>query len=166
MNEETQTEAQAGDGKQHPESLSDPPKPDTAVVEVENTQSSLGAIPVLGYDALEPHDAAILLCAMIIHNTVEAMNDAHNELTLSWEENKATVIAGVQRMLANPGETPETNHDAWWKFKVDAGWKYGPNKDPVAKTHPCMVPYEALGPFAKSKDAVFQTIVRTMFGVK
>lgn len=121
----------------------------------------------LGYDMIiEAKEEAILHCAMIIHSAVEAMNRAHNELTLSWEQSRDSVIVGIRRTLDNPGETPEQNHEEWMKYRVTEGWVYGTQKDPVAKTHPCMVPYAALGPFQQSKDAIFQAIVRTYFGLE
>jgi hypothetical protein len=122
-------------------------------------------IAIAGYDLVEDKDEAVLLCALLVHNTVKALNDAFNEYTLSWVDNKASIIAGVKRTLANPNETPEDNHAAWMEFKTIEGWSYGPNKDEKLEEHPCMVPYEALGPHARSKDAIFQTIVRTFFGL-
>lgn len=118
------------------------------------------------YDVTVPRDEAVLLCARIVHVAVEALNAAHNESTIPWEQNRASIVAGVERALANPGETPEQNHEAWMRFRAGEGWTYGPVKDPVRKTHPCMVPYAALGPFQRSKDAVFQAIVRAFFGLE
>ena len=179
---------EAGDGKSHPESLSDPPKTVEEVVKFatsarptieeieqaidEGKKVTLGPdgvatiIAPLGYDVLEPRPEAIELCARIIHATVEAMNEAFNESTLDWATSGKSCIAGVERTLANPKETAEQNHEAWVKYKAAEGWVLGPVKDATLKTHPCMVPYSMLGPFAQSKDAVFHAIVRTMFGVK
>lgn len=42
---------------------------------------------------------------------------------------------------------------AWVSYKAADGWRYGPFKDPVAKTHPCMVPYDKLPPEQRVKDA-------------
>lgn len=126
---------------------------------------SLAFNPPAGYDLVEPTDAAVLACAKIVHAAVEALNKTHNELTLTWEQSKDSCIAGVRRTLANPGETPEQNHQAWMDYRRDEGWVYGAVKDPVAKTHPCMVPYNQLDPYQRSKDALFQAIVRTFFGV-
>lgn len=121
--------------------------------------------PIAGYDLIEGKEDAILLCARIIHATVEAMNKAHNETTLTWERSRDSIISGVKRSLENPNETAEENHNAWMKYRASEGWVYGPLKDGLAKTHPCMVPYQALGPFQQSKDAVFHAIVRTFFGL-
>lgn len=116
--------------------------------------------------AIEPTDSSIELCAFIIHKAVEAMNSAHNELTLTWEQSRDSTLAGVRRVLANPKETSEQNHNAWMEYRRSEGWVYGISKDPVKKTHPCMVPYGALPPFQQSKDMVFHAIVRTFFGLE
>lgn len=118
------------------------------------------------YDQTEPSDAAILLCAQLVQAAVEALNTAHNEHTVPWEQNRASIIAGVRRTLDNPNESPEANHNAWHDYKRAEGWAYGLTKDAVAKTHPCLVPYASLGPFQQSKDAIFQAIVRTFFGLE
>lgn len=46
------------------------------------------------------------------------------------------------------------SHENWMEYKLDEGWVYGEHKDPVAKTHPCMVPYEDLPHDQKKKDEV------------
>lgn len=122
-------------------------------------------VAIAGYDLVQDKEEAILLCALLVHNTILALNDAWNEHTVSWESNRASIIAGVKRTLENPSETPETNHNAWAEYKFNEGWTYGATKDEKAKTHPCLVPYEQLGPHAKSKDLIFQAIVRTFFGL-
>jgi hypothetical protein len=43
--------------------------------------------------------------------------------------------------------------------KVEGGWKYGETKDPEAKTHPCIVPFEDLPAEQQFKDKLFRTIV-------
>ena len=42
------------------------------------------------------------------------------------------------------------------------GWKYGPEKDPQAKTHPCIVPYDKLPDEQRDKSRLFVAIVRSM----
>lgn len=157
---------QAGDSLEHPASLSDPPKPEPEPdTNLTTDAAAIGPIPVLGYDVLEPREEAVILCARIAHAVVEAMNGAMNETTLPWEVSGPSCLAGVKRVLANPRESAEENHNAWMAYKAAEGWVYGSHKDPVAKTHPCMLPYKALGPFQQSKDAVFHAVVKTMFGV-
>lgn len=119
-----------------------------------------------GYDLVEAREDAILHCGMLIHATVEAMNNSVNEHTVSWELNRESVLNGIRRHLDNPSETAEQNHNAWMAYKVLDGWKYGTQKDAVAKTHPCLVPYSDLGPFQRQKDLVFIAIVKTYFGLE
>jgi len=118
------------------------------------------------YDQVVPTDDAVLLCARVVHAAVEALNAEYNELTLPWEASRDSVIAGIRRLCLEPRETPAENHAAWMAYRVAEGWTYGPTKDPVAKTHPCMVPFEQLGPFQRSKDGLFIAIVSEFFGLR
>lgn len=75
-----------------------------------------------------------------------------------WQRESA--LSGVQGALA--GNTPEQSHESWLAEKTRTGWRYGPVKDPVAKTHPCMVPYQQLSPEQQAKDHLFTAIVRAL----
>lgn len=77
-----------------------------------------------------------------------------------WQRDSA--IDGVVNALA--GASPEQSHENWLRFKREDGWRYGPVKDPAAKTHPCMVPYERLPENQRVKDHLFTAIVRTLSG--
>lgn len=57
------------------------------------------------------------------------------------------------------------SHDNWMAEKVADGWVYGEVKDPAAKTHPCIVPFDQLPPEQQFKDRLFATIVRTCLSV-
>lgn len=46
------------------------------------------------------------------------------------------------------------SHENWLEYKGGEGWVYGEEKDPVKKTHPCMVPYKELPYDQKQKDTV------------
>lgn len=50
---------------------------------------------------------------------------------------------------------PEALHNDWWRAYEAMGWRYGPERDPDAKTHPDMVPFDDLGFREQIKDAVF-----------
>lgn len=54
---------------------------------------------------------------------------------------------------------PAASHIAWREQKIADGWKYGEKKDIVAKTHPCIVPYEQLPEEQQMKDKLFRAIV-------
>lgn len=51
--------------------------------------------------------------------------------------------------------SPEELHGSWMQAYIEMGWTYGELHDPVAKTHPDMVPYAKLGQLERDKDAVF-----------
>jgi hypothetical protein len=77
-----------------------------------------------------------------------------------WQRDSA--INGVQHALKYPDATPEDMHSNWMADKIADGWVYGEVKDAVAKTHPCMVPYDQLPEFQRKKDALFLAIVRAL----
>jgi hypothetical protein len=72
-----------------------------------------------------------------------------------WQ--KATVVEGVCR--ARSGASPEELHEEWCKDMRAMGWVYGPVKDKVSKTHPCLLEWESLSPAQREKDRMFQAAV-------
>jgi len=80
-----------------------------------------------------------------------------------WQKDSA--IAGVRAIAADPNTTPEQSHDGWSAQKVADGWVYGETKDPVAKTHPCLVPYDELPAAQRIKDTLFGASVRGVLGL-
>ena len=64
--------------------------------------------------------------------------------------------------LANPDATPEDSHASWLAQKAADGWTYGRVKDPDAKRHPCMVPYNQLPAEQRAKDYLFKGVVAAM----
>lgn len=77
-----------------------------------------------------------------------------------WQQESA--IKGVRFALANPDAPSSAQHDAWLSDKVADGWQYGEVKDPTAKTHPCIVPFEQLPPEQQAKDHLFRGIVHAL----
>lgn len=71
-----------------------------------------------------------------------------------------SVVDGVNKALA--GASPEQLHESWCDFKTADGWVYGPVKDELALTHPCLVPYDQLPHDQRTKDDLFQVIVTTL----
>lgn len=55
----------------------------------------------------------------------------------------------------NRKTSPAELHDDWVKAYEAMGWRYGAARDPDAKTHPDMVPYDQLGQLERDKDEVF-----------
>lgn len=77
-----------------------------------------------------------------------------------WQRESA--ITGVAFHRDNPDASPSHAHESWLKEKLDAGWKYGPVKDPIKKEHPCYVQYDQLPAEQKLKDTLFIAVVRAL----
>jgi hypothetical protein len=111
-------------------------------------------------------------------NTIEAAAHAAHEANraycrcigdnshLPWDEapewQKESARAGVRLIIAEPDTTPEESHKSWLAHKEAEGWVWGPDKDPVKKQHPCMVPYEQLPLEQRVKDEIYGLVVRAM----
>lgn len=99
------------------------------------------------------HEVNRIYCATIGDASQVPWKDAPD-----WQKESAR--KGVVGALA--GNTPEQSHECWLEEKRATGWKYGPVKDTVAKTHPCMVPYADLPSDQKAKDSLYLNVVRGM----
>ena len=88
----------------------------------------------------------------------------------AWQDTpeniKASARAGVLAVVAEPGLTPADLHQKWFDFKVADGWVYGDIKDLEAKTHPCMVSYDELPEFQRSKDLIFSNLVKSAIAIE
>lgn len=109
--------------------------------------------------------AKIEACARAAHEANRAYRMAIGEdPELPWEQapewQRASAIAGIEPALQ--GATPKESHEAWAKLKIEEGWTYGPIKDPEAKTHPCLLPYEQLPYEQQLKDTLYLAVVRAM----
>jgi hypothetical protein len=101
------------------------------------------------------HEANRAICLMFGDNSQFEWDKAKQ-----WQLDSA--VKGVEFRIANPGGTPEDQHNAWMADKEKDGWVYGPVKDMDAKTHPCMVTYNELPAKDRIKDKVFCAIVDAM----
>jgi hypothetical protein len=85
---------------------------------------------------------------------------------LPWEEapewQRESARNGVRFHMENPDASDSASHDNWMAEKLADGWTYGLVKDPEAKTHPCIVPFEELPPSQQFKDHLFRGVVHTM----
>lgn len=86
-------------------------------------------------------------------------DDSQPEWDEAPEWQRASAIAGVKFVVANPDAGDSATHDSWMREKKTDGWVYGEVKDPEAKTHPCMVPFDELPAAQQFKDRLFRTIV-------
>lgn len=88
---------------------------------------------------------------------------------LSWEEapewQKSSSIKGVRHLMEHPDAKPSESHESWLQQKKDEGWKHGPVKNPETKEHPDFLPYDELPVTSKSKDYIFQAVVRTLLSI-
>lgn len=87
-------------------------------------------------------------------------------LPVDWDflpgKEQVSYIEGIRHLLEHPRSQPAEQHDAWMRYKTEQGWSVGPVKDDVAKTHPCMVPYNQLPMEQQIKDHLFQAVVRSL----
>lgn len=77
-----------------------------------------------------------------------------------WQRDSA--IKGVRFALEQPEAKPSDTHESWMAEKREAGWSYGPVKDPALKQHPCFVRYDDLPASQKAKDYIFLGVVRAL----
>lgn len=82
-----------------------------------------------------------------------------------WEEapdwQKQSAVSGVD-LHDNYDVGPEASHENWMEQKLAEGWVYGPMKDTVKKTHPCMVLFKDLPKEQQAKDYIFRAIVHAL----
>jgi hypothetical protein len=90
------------------------------------------------------------------------LNDVYIYLNLAEDWQRESAIKGVEFRLLNPNAGHDAQHNAWLEEKVKDGWVYGEVKDAVAKTHPCIIPFDKLPDFQKKKDALFCAIVDSL----
>ena len=98
------------------------------------------------------HEANRTLCVATGDNSQPSWAEAPD-----WQRESA--LNGVSFHLANPDASASHSHEEWLREKLATGWKYGPVKNPEAKEHPCIVPFEELPEDQQAKDYLFQSIV-------
>ena len=108
--------------------------------------------------------------APICHAANKAFCESHGDYTQKdwrdaeqWQRDSA--IKGVKFRLDNPEAGHDAQHNAWMEEKINEGWVYGKKKDPEAKTHPCLVPFEELPLLQQAKDALFCAVVDSIKGL-
>src|SRR5262245_3207520 len=95
--------------------------------------------------------------ARVCHAVNRAYCEAMGDWTLpAWEDAPAwmreSARKGVEFHFDHPDAAPSASHEAWMNHKLAEGWRYGEEKDPEAKTHPCLVPFDLLPLTQQAKD--------------
>ena len=105
--------------------------------------------------------------AKVCHQANKAFCEANGDDTQKdwieaedWQTDSA--IKGVAFRINNPNSGHDAQHNSWMQEKIEQGWIYGDTKDSVAKTHPCIVSFNALPKFQQQKDALFCAIVDSL----
>jgi hypothetical protein len=101
------------------------------------------------------HEVNRAYCEVLGDHSQSSWNDAPG-----WQ--KESALHGVSLHLQNPNAGPEASHEAWMAEKIAAGWRYGPEKDPDRKEHPCLVPFADLPAAQQAKDFIFRGVVHAL----
>lgn len=109
-------------------------------------------------------EAMVEACARAAHEVNRAYCLALGDTShVPWEEapewQKTSARNGVKALLDDPSMTPEQSHEGWTIEKLRDGWKYGPEKRPDLKEHPCLVLYNELPIAQRAKDSIFRQVV-------
>lgn len=116
---------------------------------------SAGLFPLTLRIARVCHEANRALCAALGDRSQRPWEDAPE-----WQVESA--FNGVRFILDHPDAQPGDSHASWLAEKEREGWVWGPEKDEVTRTHPCMVPFEELPEEQRFKDVLFVAIVRAL----
>ncbi len=105
--------------------------------------------------------------AKVCHEINAAFCRAFGDLSQqSWEEapewQRKSAINGVIFHVDNPDANESSSHESWFDEKKNDGWVYGEEKDPIKKTHPCMVDFNDLPAEQKAKDFLFKQTVHSL----
>lgn len=101
------------------------------------------------------HEMSRHYCLLLGDDSIRPWKEADE-----WQRQSS--ITGVESILSDPEKTAEQLHHEWKSYKINDGWKYGETKDPVLKTHPCIVAYEDLPIEQRIKDELFISVVLSL----
>ncbi len=105
--------------------------------------------------------------ARTVHEALRGWALAHGQSDIphwddapNWMQN--LTLESVRHAIENVGADGRSQHEQWRVQKEHDGWRFGPLKDAAAKTHPLMIPYEALPDWERRKDTLINAIVRAL----
>ena len=104
--------------------------------------------------------------ARVCHEVNRAYCEALGDMSQpTWHDapqwQKDSAMLGVTLHIEND-VGPEASHESWMAQKLADGWAFGEIKDPVAKTHPCILPFEHLPMAQQAKDFIFRAVVHSL----
>lgn len=109
-------------------------------------------------------EATINSVARVCHESMRAYRVALGEPELPpWDEAEdwqvEATLAAIRFRIANPDAPPGAQHRQWMVQKHQLGWQFGRTRDEEIRTHPMMVPFEALPETERRKDILIQKVV-------
>lgn len=107
------------------------------------------------------------LAARVAHTVNKAFCEATGDMSQpNWEEapewQQDSARSGIFYHVENPDASPSNSHENWMAEKQRDGWTHGEVKDPDAKTHPSMVPFDDLPFEQRVKDHLFKAIAHAI----
>jgi hypothetical protein len=104
--------------------------------------------------------------AQIAYEANRVLCEISGETRPTWEQSEKwerdTIHAGVVAIDEGKVRSAGDSHISWAARKIDEGWRYGPERDPVKKTHPCLVPFIELPYHQRLKDHLFLAVVQSL----
>lgn len=103
-------------------------------------------------------DEEVVELARQIHVAMDELARALGEAGYpAWEDAPAwqrEASMSSARQALDGGLLPGQEHARWMADKLATGWRWGPDKDDRARTHPMLLPFEDLPIVEQLKDAV------------
>lgn len=121
---------------------------------VDTTQAAMRWVVAAG----AAHEANRVLCESHGDTSQPRWEDAPE-----WQVKAA--CESVRAVINDPKMTTRRQHELWMEAKRADGWTHGPEKDPAARTHPCLVQYDDLSAEQKAKAELFNIVVRAVLGL-
>jgi hypothetical protein len=104
--------------------------------------------------------------AQVVHEATRALQYVQGDqspaepwFTLS-DEAQESAVAGVRRIRS--GVSLAEHHQAWVTYMKRLGWRWGPEKDRVRKTHPDLLDWSMMTERQRDKARLFQMVVTAM----
>ena len=105
--------------------------------------------------------------ARTVHEALRGWAAAHGQHDIpAWDDAPdwmhASTRESVLHALENGSADGRSQHEQWLAQKRADGWRHGPVKDPGAKTHPLMIPWDQLPDWERRKDSLINALARAL----